>query len=369
MVIQQKLLRDTINNMKKIIALIDYKYRFGSKWKSQPYRSGYDKDLLKKYFGKNGYEIEFVEIRHIDLKNFNWKKQIVIYTSSEEVGYNYKSFIEDIVLELERLGAILLPGFDFLRANNNKVFMEILRDRVLGHKLSGNKSRYYGAIEELYSDIEEDKIKYPIVIKEAEGAMSKGVFLAKTKSELIKYAKRISRTPHYKEEIKDKIRKRRHKGYKPESLYQAKFITQDFIPNLANDWKILIYGNHYYILKRGIKGNDFRASGSHYKYKAGSKSEFPIHKLDEVRQMFELLNTPHLSLDYAFDGTRGYVHEIQGIYFGTSTLELCEDYYIHDGNKWIVEGQQLDREGEYVHSIIHYLNNHILDSFNDSSCS
>jgi len=344
--------------MRKIIALTDYKNHFGSKWKSNPYRSGYDQSLLKNYFNDNNYNIEFISLRNIDLKAKDWKNQLVIYTSSEEIGFNYKSFIEDIALELERLGAILLPSFDFLRANNNKVFMEILRNRVLGKELSGNHSRYYGAIEELYADIKENKIEYPIVIKKAEGAMSRGVFLAKNEKELIKYAKIISRTPHLKAEIKEKIRKQKHNGYRPESSYQAKFITQTFIPNLTNDWKVLIYGNHYYILKRGIKANDFRASGSHYNYKAGSKSEFPLHKLDEVKQMFESLNTPHLSLDYAYDGERGYVHEIQGVFFGTSTLEFCPDYYTHNGKEWVVEKQQLDQEGEYVYSIVHYLKQH-----------
>lgn len=109
-------------------------------------------------------------------------------------------------------------------------------------------------------------------------------------------------------------------------------------------------------MKRGIKANDFRASGSHYNYKAGSKSEFPIHKLGEIKQIFESLNTPHLSLDYAYDGKRGYVHEIQGLFFGTSTLEFCDDYYTFNGQKWVVEKQQLDQEGEYVYSIVNYIN-------------
>jgi sporulation protein YlmC with PRC-barrel domain len=344
--------------MNKIIALTDYKNNFGSKWKSNPYRSGYDKDLLRSYFNKEGFDIEFISFSDVNFDESIWKNQLVIYTSSEEVGYNYKSFIEDIVLELERIGAILIPGFDFLRANNNKVYMEILRNRILGKELSGNKSKYYGTLDELFVDIKGGDIVYPLVIKTAAGAMSRGVFLAHNEKELIKYAKIISRTPNAKSEIKEIIRERKHKGYQRESKYQSKFITQAFVPNLNNDWKVLIYGDHYYILKRGIKGDDFRASGSHYNYKAGSKSEFPIHKLDEVKQMYEALNTPHLSLDYAFDGTRGYVHEIQGVYFGTSTLEFCDDYYYFNGNEWVVEGQTLDQEGEYVYSIIHFLKNH-----------
>lgn len=350
-----------MNNMSKkykIFALTDYKGHFGSKWKSLPYRSGYDLGLLKDYFLKKGFEIEFISFREIDLHNFDWKNRLVLYTSSEEVGLNYKSFIEDMVLELERRGATLLPGYDFLRANNNKVYMEILRNRLIGTKLSGNKSRYYGTLEELKLDMAENKIKYPIVIKTAAGAMSRGVYLAKNEVELIKYAKKLSRTVNYKAELKELMRKSKYQGYKHESYYQSKFITQPFIEGLSNDWKILIYGDHYYILKRGIKENDFRASGSHYNYKAGSKSEFPIHMLDDVREIYNKLDVPHLSLDYAYDGKRGYVHEIQAVYFGTSTLEFCDDYYFYNGENWIVNKQELDQEGEYVHAISHYLNHH-----------
>lgn len=344
--------------MKKIYALTDYKNHFGSKWKSNPYRSGYDKELLKKYFNKYGFDIEFSQFNRVDFRDDFWKNKAVIYTSSEEIGLYYKSFIEDIVLSLERKGAILLPKYDFLRANNNKVYMELLREDLLGEELSGNRSNYYGTFEELQKDISENKLAFPCVIKRAAGSMSRGVYLAKNKEEVLKFAKIISNTKNLKVGLKEKMRMKKHPGYRPESGYQNKFIVQSFIPGLTNDWKVIIYGNHYYILKRGIKDNDFRASGSHYNYKAGSKSEFPLHMIDTIEKIYNKLEVPHLSLDFAYDGKRGYVHEFQAIYFGTSTLEFCDDYYIKKDGEWTTEKQEFDQEEEYVWGLVNFLKNH-----------
>ncbi|MCD4664182.1 MAG: hypothetical protein K8R68_02855, partial [Bacteroidales bacterium] len=254
-----------------------------------------------------------------------------------------------------KLGAIVLPRFELLRANNNKVYMEIIRESQLCSEFELEKSKIYGTQDELKISIKNDKIEYPCVIKPASGAMSRGVKLVKDSYELLKYARKISRTNHFKSEIKEKLRAFKHAGYQRESKYQNKFIIQKFIPNLKNDWKILVYGNHYYILNRGIKDNDFRASGSHHNYKAGSKSEFPVQMLDFVEKIYNKLDIPHLSLDFAYDSKRGYLIEFQAIHFGTSTLEFCEDYYIKKNDKWLVEKQKFDQEEEYVWSLVHYL--------------
>ena len=340
--------------MNSIYALTDYKNYFGSKWKSMPYKSGFDKDLITKYLHYYNYNINFISLNDVSFNNNLLKEKVVIYTSSEEYGYHYKNFIEDIIFGLVQYGSKVVPHYSFLRAHNNKVFMEILRDRLLGKKYSGNKSNVYGTLEELERDIDKNKMSYPCVIKSSAGAMSRGVFLANNENELKKIVKKISRTPHFIYEIKEIMREYKHKDYKKESKYQSKFIIQPFIPGLKNDWKILIFGDHYYILKRGIKGNDFRASGSHHEYKAGSEAEFPIHKLDLIKEIYEKLDVPHLSLDVAYDGSRIYIHEFQAVYFGTSTHEFCDGYYTKKGDKWVFKKKELDQEGEYVWGLVHY---------------
>jgi glutathione synthase/RimK-type ligase-like ATP-grasp enzyme len=196
------------------------------------------------------------------------------------------------------------------------------------------------------------------VIKEATGGMSRGVFLVKTPSQLKKQAKKISRTPHLKAEIKEKIREKIHKGYRKESKYQNKFIVQPFVEGLTNDWKVIIHGNHYYVLNRGIKGNDFRASGSGHDYRSGTKAGFPIHMLDDIEKIYTTFNVPHLSLDFAYDGQKGYILEYQAVYFGLATLDFSNEYFIKKENQWVAEQKTFDQEEEYVWGVVHYLKQH-----------
>jgi hypothetical protein len=124
--------------MAKLILLTDYHGFFVSKNTAVPYRIGMDKSLLKQRFETFGLEIDFVRFSDIDFRDPEILSNTYVYTSSEDPGYRYKSYIEDIVLGLEIVGAMVLPPYKFLRANNNKVFMEILRDNSgVGNRKQG----------------------------------------------------------------------------------------------------------------------------------------------------------------------------------------------------------------------------------------
>ena len=81
----------------QLYLLTDYKNRFGSKWKDDPYRSGFDLRLLAESFARHGYAVEFVPLSKIFAGKEAWKRRLVLYTSSEEFGRNYKCYIEDVV--------------------------------------------------------------------------------------------------------------------------------------------------------------------------------------------------------------------------------------------------------------------------------
>jgi len=338
--------------MIKIILLTDYKGHFGSKHNDSPYRSGMDKDLLRKYFADNGFETHFVNFSDIDFRKNTLKDQFVLYTSSEDAGYHYKDYIEDIVLGLELQGAKVIPEYKYIRANNNKVFMEILRDQLKFKDINLIKSYHFGALEELKKNIY--KFKFPVVIKSASGAMSQGVELARDKNELIKKVKKISRSKYIFEELWDLGRSYKHKGYIKESKYRKKFIVQNFIPNLKNDWKILIYGNKYFILYRGIKRGDFRASGSHI-FKFNDNSLNPDGIFDFAERIYNLINVPSLSIDVCYNGADFFLTEFQALHFGTSTMEKSCQYFVKENSKWIYKVNDIDIEKVYVESIIDYI--------------
>ncbi len=337
----------------KIYLLTDYKNYFGSKQGGIPYRSGLDQSLLESLFAKNNIAVEYINmsesIRRVDLKD-----QLVLYTSSEDVAYHYKSFIEDVVFHHHQSGAKLVPDYDFLRANNNKVFMELYRKRN-GHKWGDSLNSWvFGTYEEMLSCI--DEFTYPIVIKTASGAMSRGVKLASSKEELKKKVKEISKTNYFVNDLKDHLRTYKHKDYLKNSVFRSKFILQSFIPNLKNDWKILIYGDKYFILTRHVRKNDFRASGSHENYLPGSESLLPNGLLDFAKQVYDSMDVPNLSLDVVYDGSNFHLVEFQGVYFGTSTILMSDVYFTPKSDQWVQEPIKQSIEELYVESVVLYIN-------------
>ena len=340
--------------MKKIILLTDYKNRFGSKHFDNPYRSGMDKELLCKYFNEHSYEVEYKHLNVIDFINSDYKDSNILYTSSEDVGYKYKSYIEDIVLALELAGANVIPSYKFMRANNNKVFMELLRDINFGK--TNLSAISFGSLKDL--EMRKEKISFPCVFKESEGASGTGVFLIKNMNKLVSKIKKIEKNRNYKEDLKDYGRAIRHKGYIKESICRTKFIVQDFIPNLQNDWKIYIFGEKLYIFKRPIlKGRGIKASGGGYdNYFYGQEAEAPKGVFDYSQNIFEKLNVPHVSIDIAYDGSKFYLLEFQALYFGTAGIPYSKGFFQKKTNEWEFVEKKIDIEKVYADSIVWFLN-------------
>jgi glutathione synthase/RimK-type ligase-like ATP-grasp enzyme len=337
--------------MQMIIVFTDYKDVFGSKYDSLPYRAGMDKDLLKNHFEKNGFEIRFIKFS--DVNNYDahyWNGKYVLYTSSEDTGYYYKNFIEDIIYYLELNGAIVIPRYRYLKANNNKVFMELLRRTLPAEFGTGINSRVFGCLEEAKEFL--DDIKYPVVFKQAAGAMSEGVGLGLSRNDLNTKLKKLAATSFFIEDIKDLLRPIKHKGYIKESRFRKKFILQDFIPELKGDFKVLIYSDKFYVLKRGVKQNDFRASGSGLR---DFVKDLPEGLLDFSHKFFLSLNVPNASLDIGFNGTSFFLIEFQCIYFGSYTITFSDYFWRRTQNKFeMVEAKSL-LEKEYVTSIVDFI--------------
>ncbi len=337
--------------MAKIILFTDYKGTFGSKCNAVPYRGGMDKKLLTNYFSEKGFEIEFIKFAEvIQYEILFWKGKTVIYTSAEDIGYEYKSYIEDIIYFLELNGAIVIPRYKYLKANNNKVFMELLRKSMPNKYLLGIESGVFGCLEETKDFL--SKIKIPLVFKQATGAMSEGVGLGLNKKDLITKLKKISKTPNLLEDIKDLLRPYKHNGYKKESRYRNKFILQEYIPSLKGDFKVLVFSNKYYVLQRGIKQNDFRASGSGI---LNYVRDLPEGLLEFSYEFFKELNVPNASLDIAFNGTSFFLIEFQCIYFGSYTLTYSEFHWQLKEKLFELIESKSELEKEYVNSIVDYL--------------
>jgi hypothetical protein len=71
------------------------------------------------------------------------------------------------------------------------------------------------------------------------------------------------------------------------------------IPGLENDWKILCFGDKFFVLRRANRDNDFRASGSG---KFVFRRDLPKGMLEFALKVYLHLEVPNLSVDIAFNG-------------------------------------------------------------------
>jgi len=339
--------------MKEILILVDYKGVFGLKHFSKPYRSGMERNLLTGYFQARGYNVSYIDFNQVNNNLPDFANKNVIYNSSEDVGYFYKSYVEDVIYSLEIGNANVIPAFKFLKAHNNKVFMELLAQSM--HCNTNVKSIVLGSLSD-YLKIS-DKISFPCVYKTSGGASGVGVFLATNHSELVKIIRKKGLVFRLKEMVKDYLRPYKHKGYIKEDNYRKKFIIQEFIPDLKNDWKVYVFGDKIYIFNRPIqKGRGIKASGGGYdNYFYGRDAKAPEGIYDFVYDFFLKLNIPHLSIDVAFNGKEFFGIEYQAIHFGTAGIPYSDGYYSKSESKWSFVEKKLDIEQVYAESVIWYL--------------
>lgn len=345
--------------MTNIIALTDYQGKFESKHNSSIYRAGMDCKRLEYHFQRHNYTIDFKNYCQLNMRAIK-DDQVYIYTSSEDPNYRYKSYIEDIVYTLELQGVTILPPYKFLRANNNKVFMEMIRDTLEDKESQSIISHSFGTYEDLVNNAEFVGDP-PYVIKSSGKAASIGVRGANSREELHRKARKLARSRDLFDEAWDICRYILHKGYKRESLHRNKFIVQNQIEGLSNDWKVIVFGNRYYILVRYNREKDFRASGSG-KFGANDLVPIPEKILPFAKKLHNLFCTPNISLDIAYLNNRYYLIEFQSLFFGSTTHALSDYYWKEIDGKWQKFHEKLELEQVYADSICQYIETHGISS-------
>jgi|LAHU01.1.fsa_nt_gb glutathione synthase/RimK-type ligase-like ATP-grasp enzyme len=344
--------------MKEIYLLTDYKNRFGSKHDDQPYRSGMDHQLLRNALMDEGYLAKFISINSVNLRDEDWKERIVLYTSAEDKGLVYKQYIEDIVFSLELAGARVIPSFKYLRAHNNKVFMELLRDLLPSEQRGNLVSFHFGTAEELTAHI--DRIDFPVVVKGHSGAMGRNVFLAHTQPELKRLIRcKIASKTTIRFRLKEILRQYKHQGYIRESFFRGRFIIQTFIPGLKNDWKVYFFGDRAYVFSRPVfKSREFRASGGGYdNYRYGLAAKMPDGLLEFGWGIFRTLDIPFVSMDLAWDGGKFYLLEFQCLYFGTAGIlkRYSGEVFMREYGFWRAIGNEGVVERTFARGVSWYL--------------
>lgn len=289
------------------------------------------------------YDSEIITINDLMHINFD-KNDIVFYTSSDEE--NIRMYLRDVMYFVNKKCEII-PSYDMLMSHENKGFQELYRTELGFGNLKGN----------YFFDIDDSRLPLPKVLKTTDGAGSSGVFLAKNEKDVSQVRKRHFDVSNKRKVIKLQrkfklqddefsIYNYRHKGFN-------RFVEQEFIPNLTNDFKILVFGNRYYSLKRNIKKGDFRASGSGlFEHVKPSKET-----LDYAKSIFEEINGPYASLDIAQSPKGCHLIEFQGTNFSPGTLLKAPSRYICLDGEWVKEKNNQDLEENFAYALNFFIRN------------
>lgn len=343
----------------RINVIVDYRGKFFPATKY--WDASLDLAKLTAYFAQSGLRTRFWT--YFDASN-NLRAlsgEVVMYQSSEDRGGWYKSYIEDVLLALQLIGAILVPAFPMLRAHHNKSFMELLR-KALGDRSIDLPAHVFGTYEDYLGRLEIVK-NGKWVLKPAAGACSKGVALLATPSDKLALPRKISLVGDWKDILRIWVKhflRFRYKDYRKKSYRRKKFVVQRFIENLKGDFKVLIFGDKLYLLARSNRKNDFRASGSGL---FNSDPAVPDGLLDYCWSVFQIFDVPIISMDVAHLDGRFFLIEFQFVCFGMYTLEKSSFYYTKTPQGWSKVEATPDVEREFVSSVCLFLRKkHILES-------
>jgi len=315
-----------------------------------------------------GHTVSIVPFNELTSKPSSFFENSLLFYSST-YNKNYLQYIKDTITFFESVNESLvcLPNLTMLKCLENKGFQEHVKKQLGISNLTG---RYYGDFSDFYND--KDRLPFPFVFKLNHGALSKGVSLVGNIDEL-----KMLENKHNSRTLKDKIaqywnKKRSFKkddNLKPQNhlleqnfddvfAKRTSFVTQEFVPNLTHDFKVLLFGDRYFVLKRQTRENDFRASGS-------GLFGWPKPDVSLLRYAQSLKNKfkhPFISLDIGVDANgKHYLFELQGTGFGPISVTQATEYYSlnNDGIEAHKNSQTL--EEHYAYSIHFHAQTYLSD--------
>ena len=290
-------------------------------------------------------------------------EQNAVLFYSSVYNAEYLRFIQDTIkyIAIKRPDIILIPDENQLNSLDNKGYQELYKDLLGIENVAG---KYYGDIDEVSR---ENNLIFPFVLKQLKGALSSGVQLIKNEQELVNFRRQVKKKS-LKEKAAYGLNKRN--SFKKDSnlspvthLLEQNFedvfskrvpvVVQKFVPELECDYKVLVFGDKYFVVRRGIRENDFRASGS-------GKLQWetpPNEVLDYAENLMRKFKVPFISLDIGIDkGNQCYLFEFQGTAFGPATLTAGDKFFQKINNVWQKTEGKFNLEQEYAYAINHFIN-------------
>ena len=350
--------------MKSLIILTDEQSEFLVSRADPGGYTSMDVEKIMNYFKTRDFSVRVCKFSELDLRD-DYRGVYVLYQSSETPGGFYKRYIESIIYFLEKMGAITLPKYEYLRAHHDKVSMEIMRSGFSDSALKTLESRPYGS----WVDALKYDSVFPVVVKAASSSASAGVFLARNKEEYDKIVRKAGKvivaggladlfTGWIKTQSKrlikaiDPSKNKYYWKYNTTPLSMP-LVVQPFVDGLEGDFKVLFFGGKYFSMYRKNRENDFRASGS------GSFLGVPDDKFDGLlnfaRKVTEEINFPMIGMDIGFDGKEYHLIEFQMIDMGTSALQRSEFWHEFKNGKLLRFDGKSDLEEEFSRSVLTFI--------------
>ncbi|MEI7675407.1 MAG: hypothetical protein WCJ03_01390 [Bacteroidales bacterium] len=254
-------------------------------------------------------------------------------------------FAKQLLYSVKASGKQIFPDFDTVWHFDDKVGQKYLLEAL---HIPFVPSYVFYSKQEAFDWAEQTS--FPKVFKLRGGAGSSNVKIAKTKSDAINlinraFGKGFSQYDAWSN-LKDRIQKYRkgkttlfdvakgiiRLGYptnfaKMAGREKGYVYFQDFIPNNDHDIRVVVIDNKAFAIKRMVRENDFRASGS-----GEILYEKELFDDSTIRLSFEIaekLKTQCLALDYVYQNSKPLVVEIS-YGFAVAGYDRCVGYWTSD---------------------------------------
>lgn len=303
-------------------------------------------DLWIPYCESHGIEYKLVDCYRSDIIEQLEDCDALMWHFSHKSARASK-FAKDLLYAVQASGKEVFPDFNMLWHFDDKIGQKYLFEtKGIPHPPT---YVWYNRKEALHwASVTE----FPKVFKLRNGSASDNVKLVRTR----KHAKRLIRRAftrgfrqyHGWSNLKDRVRKYRLgkatirdvlKGivrifwtteYARHTAREKGYVYfQDFVPGLDHDFRVFVIGDRAFFIKRMVRKNDFRASGSGTYLGARE-----YVREDLVRLAFEisdLLKSPCLVFDFVYLEGKPVVLEIS---FGTITNWSHSDGYLDREMHW-----------------------------------
>ena len=271
-------------------------------------------------------------------------------------------FAKQLLFALESAGKIIYPSTNLAWHFDDKVAQKYVLEGI-GAPLIESEVFYSkkDALEWL------EEINFPIVFKLRRGAGSQNVRLIKTKKNAEKLIKKAF-SKGFSQYNSIGVLKDRYQKYKNGNdtfigvikgvirlIYPTRFSKikgkergyiyfQKFLPNNTSDTRVIIVGNRAFAVKRMVRENDFRASGSGIK--KYNREEIDEKTIKIAFSVAKKLDLNCIGFDFVFDHNNNPFIVEMGFGFAIQFYDPCPGYWDeklnwHEGKfipqEWMIE--------------------------------